>query len=186
MQTLVKLPLRPIVRSLRQPYPLSDLDGLNVWYEARLLEEGIEDMQNLATCNLVDVMLNTRIPVERLVDWIDQSILYLHLGKPVQDDGDDPRIRLRRYGIRSATDLEDALRAAPPDNAAEIDRVAKLERLLTTGQDDPSVLRTIRATLRNEPNLPYVRAWRRSERTRRDGLPESNRPGPAATPGGYS
>jgi hypothetical protein len=161
LQTLVKLPLRSLVRSLRQPYPLSDLDGLNVWYEARLLEEGIEDMQNLATCNLVDVMLNTRIPVERLVDWIDQSILYLHLGKPVEGAG-NPRDQLRRYGIRTATDLEDAFRPAR-DVADEAERIARLDRLLTTHPDEPSVLRTLLATLGSEPNLPYVRAWRAAE-----------------------
>jgi hypothetical protein len=161
LQTAVKMPLRVLVPSLRQPYPLSDLDGLNVWYEARLLEEGIEDMQNIATCNLVDVMLNTRIPVERLVDWIDQSILFLHLGKPVEGDG-NPRDQLRRFGIRTATDLEDAFRPAR-EVADEAERIAKLERLLTTGTDEPSVLRTILATLGSEPNLPYVRAWRSAE-----------------------
>jgi hypothetical protein len=169
LQTSVKLPLRVLVPSLRQPYPLSDLDGLNVWYEARLLEEGIEDMQNLATCNLVDVMLNTRIPVERLVDWIDQSILFLHLGKPVEGDG-NPRDQLRRYGIRTATDLEDAFRPAP-GIADEAERITKLERLLTTSRDEPSVLRTVLATLGSEPNLPYVRAWRSAEDAPRDGGP---------------
>jgi hypothetical protein len=161
LQTLIKLPLRGLVRSLRQAYPLSDLDGLNVWYEARLLEEGIEDMQNLATCNIVDVMLNTRIPVERLVDWIDQSILYLRLGRPSGTPGDNPRDRLRRFGIRTATDLEDAFRPAP-EIVNEPDRIAKLERLLSA-DGEPSVLRTVLATLRSEPNLSYVQAWRRAE-----------------------
>jgi hypothetical protein len=166
LQSVVKLPLRPLVRSLRQPYPLSDLDGLNVWYEARLLEEGIEDMQNLATSNLVDVMLNTRIPVERLVDWIDQSILYLHLGKPAEDGSEGPREQLRRYGIRSATDLEDAFLAAK-DAGDEAGRIARLERLLTVSTEDPSVLRTVLATLRREPNLTHVRAWRCAEESER-------------------
>jgi hypothetical protein len=63
LQTAVKMPLRVLVPSLRQPYPLSDLDGLNVWYEARLLEEGIEDMQNLTTTNLIDVLLHIHVPI---------------------------------------------------------------------------------------------------------------------------
>lgn len=162
LQALVKMPLRPLVRSLRQLYPLSDLDGLNVWYEARLLEEGVEDMQNLATCNLVDVMLNTRIPVERLIDWVDQSILYLHLGKPAQDNAEGAREQLRRYGIRTATDLEDAFQPMP-NSGDEAGRIAKLERLLTASNDEPSVLRTILASLQREPNVSYVRAWRRTE-----------------------
>src|SRR4051812_49183367 len=78
--------LRRWVPTLRNPYPLSDLDGLNVWYEARMLEEGIEDMQNLVTANIVDVLLRTQVPVGRLGDWIDQAHLYVFLD-PTEDDG---------------------------------------------------------------------------------------------------
>ncbi len=73
--------LRVVVPSLSPPYPLNQIDGLSVWYEARLLEEGIEDMQSLATANFVDVILHTRVPVGRLVDWADQAHLYLHLDR---------------------------------------------------------------------------------------------------------
>jgi hypothetical protein len=69
------------VPSLSPPYPLNQIDGLSVWYEARLLEEGIEDMQSLATANFVDVILHTRVPVGRLVDWVDQAHLYLHMDR---------------------------------------------------------------------------------------------------------
>src|SRR4051812_27509101 len=41
--------LRVVVPQLSPDYPLNQLDGLNIWYEARLVEEGVEDMQNLAT-----------------------------------------------------------------------------------------------------------------------------------------
>jgi hypothetical protein len=73
--------LRAVVPSLNQAYPLNQIDGLSIWYEARLLEEGIEDMQSLATANFVDVMLHTRVPVGRLVDWVDQAHLYLQLDR---------------------------------------------------------------------------------------------------------
>lgn len=73
--------LRAAVPQLTPDYPLNQLDGLNIWYETRLVEEGIEDMENLATANMVDVMLHTRVPVGRLVDWIDQAHLYLHLDR---------------------------------------------------------------------------------------------------------
>jgi hypothetical protein len=63
-------------------------------------------------------MLNTRIPVDRLVDWIDQALLYIRVddattnhtieGKDVEFAGD--RTTLRKYGIRSATDLLDVLK----------------------------------------------------------------------------
>jgi hypothetical protein len=81
LQRFAATALRVIVPSLSPPYPLNQIDGLSVWYEARLLEEGIEDMQSLATANFVDVILHTRVPTGRLVDWVDQAQLYLHLDR---------------------------------------------------------------------------------------------------------
>ena len=104
--------------SLTSDYPLDQLDGFNVWYEARLAEEGVEDMQNLTTMNLVDVILHTRVPPGRLVDWADQAFLLTHLedaagAGPDADTGgagdavggEAARRRLRRVGIRTATGL---------------------------------------------------------------------------------
>ena len=178
LQATIKLLLRVVLPSLRQQYPLSDLDGLNVWYEARLLEEGVEDMQNLATCNLVDVMLNTRIPVDRLIDWVDQSLLYLHLDTPAKKS-ESPRARLRQFGIRTATDLEDAFarRDKQRPDAADEDHLKKLERVLNKDAPDPSMLRTLLGTLHCEPNFHHVRAWRREHEGRaRSGpdVPASN------------
>jgi hypothetical protein len=81
LQRTAAAALRVAVPSLNQPYPLNQIDGLTIWYEARLLEVGIEDMQSLATANFVDVTLHTRVPVGRLVDWVDQAHLYLHLDR---------------------------------------------------------------------------------------------------------
>jgi hypothetical protein len=81
LQRVAAATIRGAVPSLNPAYPLSQIDGLNVWYEARLLEEGIEDMQNLTTANIVDVILHTHVPVGRLVDWIDQAYLYQHLDR---------------------------------------------------------------------------------------------------------
>jgi hypothetical protein len=99
------------VGSLRSQYPLSELDGLNLWYETRLLEEGIEDMSELVNANVVDVLLHTRVPAGRLVDWLDQAQLFLHLpplGSGDQRGTEDPshiRQVLRRAGIVNATSL---------------------------------------------------------------------------------
>lgn len=157
LRALTKLPLKLVVPSLRQPYPLSDLDGLNIWYESRLLEEGIEDMQNLATANLVDVMLNTRIPVERLVDWVDQSLLYLHLGKSETKGRESNREKLRRFGIRTATDLKDAFDSRASDSP---ETIKKLEYVLNSNEKEPSILRCILATFKDEPNLFHIEEWK--------------------------
>jgi hypothetical protein len=89
-------------------YPLSQIDGLDLWYQARLVEEGIEDMQNLATANLVDVMLHTRVPVDRLVDWVDQAYLYLHLDHAETGLRDRLRVdrRLRAERSKEGVDSE--------------------------------------------------------------------------------
>ena len=219
--------LRSAVPQLTPPYPLNQIDGLNVWYEARLLEEGIEDMENLATANLVDVMLHTRVPVHRLIDWLDQAFLYLHLDRmevtqrerrqayadsdsepskwrpfarrrwrrqqvapreefpagaegtpktasktastetvpaelgaslgPNSRAGTITRTRLRRIGIRTATDL---LKAFPPDQidpraGASADRFDKL----FPGGLDLDQIRTLVRVLDEETGLVPVWNW---------------------------
>jgi hypothetical protein len=164
---LIRKPLGLVVDDLEPKHKLKDLDGLNIWYESRLLEVGVEDMQNLATTDIVDLMLNTRVPLDRIIDWIDQSFLYLRVV-------DEPsRELLRSYGIRTATDLDDAL-----GNATIAD---SLKRLLNYSRakdgsgndagiaymdgepvDDrlPSRLVAIHATIQSERNMQHVRAWK--------------------------
>jgi hypothetical protein len=165
IRSLIALPLRPLVPSLKKEHPLSDLDGLNIWYESRLVEEGIEDMQNLATANLVDVMLRTRVPVDRLVDWIDQAIFDLRVEGG--SEGKSDREILRRLGIRTATDLEDALTPSVAQGgvaSASIepkDFLDKMTTVLNNGDGKlPSVTVSIWKTLAREPNLYHVREWK--------------------------
>jgi hypothetical protein len=146
-------------------YPLRHLDGINIWTQARFLEEGVEDMQNLSTANLVDLMLHTRMPINRLLDWIDQAFLYIRVhGGGTQDAGDGgDRAILRRYGIRTATDLLDAFEAR-----SRFDRgfAQGLLRLLNKDAADvngsqPSMTEGLRRTLEGEVNLWHVRQWKK-------------------------
>ena len=151
---LVKLPIKSVVPSLKQQYPLSDLDGLNIWYESRLLEEGIEDMQNLATANLVDLMLNTRIPIERLVDWVDQSLLYLHLRTEKEEKAENKKVSrqmFRSIGIRTAMDVHILF------ESEERSLIARLEKE-TLGQ--PDILTVLNKTLQNDPSFFHVKQWK--------------------------
>jgi hypothetical protein len=163
-QVLVKLLLKipgVFVSSLEPTNKLTDLDGLNIWYESRLLEVGVEDMQHLATTDIVDLMLNTRIPVDRLVDWIDQTLLYIRVddattnhtieGKDVEFAGD--RTTLRKYGIRSATDLLDVLK--------DKERGKDFVGLLNHDAGLPSRMQALEIALQGERNLQYVQEWRR-------------------------
>ncbi len=167
-------------------YPLDQLDGFNLWYEARHTEEGVEDMQNLTTMNLVDVILHTRVPPGRLVDWTDQAFLYIHLERvdrnelnrmPRKDQcaadkklaaereaesGAQARLKLRRVGIRTATDLLKAFSKEQDQPAgAQPQRVfslpANLEPPLPVDQ-----LRLLVAVLAAEPGLAPVWNWQRN------------------------
>ena len=84
--------------ALADPLPLTDLQGIDLYDRTRLASEGVTNIEALAHHDLVELMLLTRIPVPRLVDWTDQAILHLHV---IEDD----RAKLRRYGIRTASDL---------------------------------------------------------------------------------
>jgi hypothetical protein len=99
-----------------EKFPLSELEGINLYDRARMLEEGIENIENLAHHNLMELIARTRIPTPRLVDMFDQAILYIHLGIGGQPEGDDASrpgpnegqvllAKLKSYGIRNATGL---------------------------------------------------------------------------------
>jgi hypothetical protein len=155
------------VPNLSAKFPLSDLDGLTVWDQARLLEEGIEDMHALATANLVDLLLGTRVPVNTLVDWVDQALLYLCVSNvPKKPDGPLPRDELRIFGIRTATDLIRVWHSDAPG-------VRKYVSLGFGGEDSgKAAVEAVLASLKGSPNLRHVEAFRDH-----DSLPRC--PGPA-------
>jgi hypothetical protein len=81
-------------------YPLTELDGLNTWHEARLMEEKIENIHNLATTSLDDLIINTNFCPLQLIDWVDQALLFIY----VQEEW---RAAFLLTGIRTATDFLD-------------------------------------------------------------------------------
>jgi hypothetical protein len=165
LNRLVAVVLRGAVPTLRNNYPLSDLEGLNLWYEARLLEEGIEDMQNLVSANMVEVLLHTRVPVARLVDWHDQALLYLHL-RPRRDDAgprEQTRDALASVGIRSATTFLKAFPITPGQDGKWADPRVELtvDALVERSPELSSAgVMTIARILADEPGLHPVRNWK--------------------------
>jgi hypothetical protein len=112
--------------SMRAKLPISELDGLTVWHEARLVEHDIENVPNMATADVVDLLLNTRIPPNRLVDWVDQAILETQLGT----ENKELRKTLHAEGIRTATEYLQAAPAATPSLTAALRTSANLESVL--------------------------------------------------------
>jgi hypothetical protein len=129
------------VKLLHEPHPLTKLDGIDLYDRARLEDEGVNNVEALAHHDLVDLMLGTRIPVARLVDWVDQAILYLHT---TDSDGDDSSPRqqlLRSFGVRTASDLlavnsDDKLWAELAKKDAELGSTGQLDSVIVTLSDD--------------------------------------------------
>ena len=54
---------------------LSEIEGLSIWHQGRLRQEGIENVQNLATASVPALVIGSPFPVNQIVDWVDQAIL---------------------------------------------------------------------------------------------------------------
>ncbi len=139
---------------LDDAFPLGDLEGMNLYDRTRLLEEGIENIENLAHHNLVELIARTRIPTPRLVDMFDQAILYMHLGIRKQEDDPGKALLddLKSYGIRTATDL---IRCLCRNEELKLEEKFKLpvERL-----------KVIEETLNDDEWLDYILNWRSTSR----------------------
>lgn len=117
--------------------PLSNLAGISPWHESRLLEMGIDDVQNLATANILELLLTTRFSAEQVVNWIDQAILHTRIGA-------QKFIVFRSHGINTYSDLRARLSRLPepdPNGAAEKLRdqlgLNNVEMLATLGNPGP-------------------------------------------------
>ena len=93
--------------SLESQLALNRLDGLTVWHEARLEEEDIENVPNMATADIVSLLISTRLPADRIVDWVDQAILLTYLGPDQASNSDlnSARNTLACHGVRTASAL---------------------------------------------------------------------------------
>lgn len=163
-QSSDKLPLP----ELDDPLPLTQLEGIDLYDRARLASEGITNIEALAHSDLIELLVQTRIPAPRLVDWVDQAILYLHVPRnDVVSNGHRDSAEhlssyqvLRRVGIRNATDL---LRAA--DKAAERakgdeSKNAFLQILGPAMNGGPQRLSVIVDAIEDEEWIKNLRYWR--------------------------
>ena len=137
------------LKSMESDLPLSDLDGLTVWHEARLEEEDIENIPNMSTTDLVELFINTRFPPERIIDWVDQAILYTQIGAKDKEFRDE----LRLYGIRTATSF---LEASAVRTGQKERPTASSISCANAMEFDPS----LEAALSTNSNLALVQCWR--------------------------
>lgn len=137
--------------------PLDNLDGVTVWHQARLEEEDVENVPNMATVDVVALLVNTRFPATRIVDWVDQALLLTALGPNdakfvEQKPGSRPDLNLRQelalYGIRTASSL---VQAAGPG----------VDETPWRGNADLELrARSVAKAVTTTSNLPLVLTWR--------------------------
>lgn len=142
------------VPSMRSKLPISDLDGLTVWNATRFEEEGIDNIPNMATADFVELLINTKFPLARVIDWVDQAILYTQLGPvPSGQEGTHNRTILAGLGIRTASALVEACRKA--DSAEDKERLKKI-----LGEIGAARIETIVDTVETNPNLALIMHYR--------------------------
>jgi hypothetical protein len=59
--------------SQREDFSLRMIRGINIWKEYRLEEEGIDNAQNLATADVIELAVKTHYTLRTLIDWARPS-----------------------------------------------------------------------------------------------------------------
>lgn len=119
--------------------PLSLVDGLGEWQQGRLDQEGIVNVQNLATVNLIHLVMYTPFDVGQIVDWVDQAILITYASERQLG-------ALNNAGLRLASDVLNAVEG-------DLESLAKATRL------SQSELRMLAGSLSASANIGLVRRY---------------------------
>ncbi|MFY0563396.1 hypothetical protein ACN28E_06085 [Archangium lansingense] len=179
--------LRKMRRSAKDPglqlvdphEPLTSLEGIDIYDRARLQDEGVTNVQALARHDVVELMLQTRVPAPRLLDWVDQAILHLHsnIGGQAEGGGPDPLLpTLRRYGIRTVTDLLEASEKA--QKRGDHDKFLELMSGAAVNGGIPR-LQVVLDAIKDEEWVEQLRCWHKTQIVREEVV---DVPGPLQAP----
>lgn len=130
--------------------PLSLIDGISEWHETRLRDTGIDDIQNLASAEIRELLVNTAFNVQEIIEWIDQATLYLYL-EPSEIES------FRRAKIRMTSDFCGVWESCLTDDAKRAELVLNL-------QSTEERLKILYSSIIEGPNVHRVRNyWRRAQ-----------------------
>lgn len=120
--------------------PLDMIEGINIFHKVRLEEVGIDNAQNLAKANLVELLVRTPFKPKEIIDWIGQARLYLYFKSEVK--------KLREVGIRTIFDFK--IIGSTEGQLSEVAQSIKISELRLNSvyqiiKDDPGVDRLFNA-----------------------------------------
>lgn len=117
--------------------PLQMIEGIKAYQEERLLEEGIDNAQSLATANTFKLMARTPFKPWEIIDWVGQAKLYIYFKEDAE--------KLRKSGIRTAFDL---IILGGKDGA--------WDSLASDSGVSPTHIENVYAIFKNDPNVALL------------------------------
>jgi len=153
-----------VIPNIVSTFPVTDLDGLTIWHKARLEEEDVENGYNMANVNIINLLLNTKYPADRIIDWIDQAVLQTVLGVEVDSADESGRSgyvylknRFRTVGIRTATGLDQF----KDDNGQWSPDAVKFLKERGVEEAEIGTFISVANAVENYTNISLIRNWKR-------------------------
>lgn len=143
--------------------PLSVIDGISQFHETRLRDEGIDNVQNLASVKIDHLLASTPFNAQQALEWIDQAILISYI-----DPGNVESFR--RIGVRKVSDFLELWAPYHLTPVADVygrQQMPKMEERLAEErrnramqlQSTPEYLDTLYMAVRTGPNIAYVETY---------------------------
>jgi hypothetical protein len=175
--------VKPETLELSEEMPLDCISGIDPFMKFRLAEFEIEDVQNLATINPLQLFVETSYGLYEVIDWVAQAQLILAVGAP-------KTLALRKINIRTIFDLEKAvkqptLRKLVLEILLQDASKPSLEKnggVALPDSDSSDLLAAVIATIRDDLHVQRLRQIWEVIATRLGDRPETN-PRPEARNG---